>query len=320
MVSVRNLTKQYGPQYAVDDLSFEVHEGEVLGFLGPNGAGKSTTMKSITGFITPTSGSISVDGYDVQAQPIEVRRRIGYLPEHNPLYLDMYVREFLRFAGRIYGYRGAELHRRVGEVVERTGLHPEQHKKIGALSKGYRQRVGLCQALIHDPAVLILDEPTSGLDPNQVMDIRSLIQEVGKNKTVIFSSHILSEVEAVASRVLIINRGKLVADTPRDRLRDLATDGVRISIELERPGFDAEAVRAITGVREVTLTDETHAEIVCAPDTDIRADIFRLCVARQWVLLGMSLHAFTLEEAFRQLTRTAATTTPQPPDTDSAGM
>jgi ABC-2 type transport system ATP-binding protein len=221
-IRLEDLTKAYGEQLAVDHIGFEARQGEILGFLGPNGAGKSTTMKLITGFIPPTEGTAYVDNLDVLEAPLAVRRRIGYLPEHNPLYLDMYVHEFLRFTGRIFGYRGKQLTQRVAAMIAQTGLGPEQHKKIGMLSKGYRQRVGLAQALIHDPGTLILDEPTSGLDPNQVVEIRNLIQSMGREKTILFSSHILSEVEAVADRVIIIHKGGIVQDSPIAELRQQA--------------------------------------------------------------------------------------------------
>ncbi|MCE3007761.1 MAG: ATP-binding cassette domain-containing protein [Bacteroidetes bacterium] len=207
---VDTLRKTYGSQQALDGVSFRMEKGEIVGFLGPNGAGKSTTMKIITGFIQPTAGTAQLDG--LEAGSLEMRRRIGYLPEHNPLYLDMYVHEFLRFTGRLYGLRGAQLGQRIAELIAQTGLQHEQHKKIGALSRGYRQRVGIAQALIHDPELLILDEPTSGLDPNQVIEIRNLIKEVGRTKTVLFSSHILPEVEAVAQRVILIHKGQIKAD------------------------------------------------------------------------------------------------------------
>ncbi|MFN8354789.1 MAG: gliding motility-associated ABC transporter ATP-binding subunit GldA [Spirosomataceae bacterium] len=211
-IHVQQLTKIYGEQKAVNDISFEVKPGEIVGFLGPNGAGKSTTMKIATCYIPATSGTVSVCGYDVQKQPMEVRRSIGYLPEHNPLYLDMYVKEFLEFVGSLYKLSGKTLRSRISEVIDLVGLSLEQKKKIGQLSKGYRQRVGLAQALIHNPPVLILDEPTTGLDPNQLVEIRQVIRNIGKEKTVIFSTHIMQEVEAICDRVVIINRGNLVAD------------------------------------------------------------------------------------------------------------
>jgi ABC-2 type transport system ATP-binding protein len=221
-IKVQNLSKVYGSQKAVNDISFEVQKGEIVGFLGPNGAGKSTTMKIATGYIQATSGSIEVCGFDVQESPMKVRQNIGYLPEHNPLYLDMYVKEFLEFIGGIYGIKGQKIKTRISEVIDLVGLDLEQKKKIGQLSKGYRQRVGLAQALIHDPQVLILDEPTTGLDPNQLTEIRSVIKNIGKEKTVIFSTHIMQEVEAICDRVIIINHGNIVADSS---LADLQKTG-----------------------------------------------------------------------------------------------
>jgi ABC-2 type transport system ATP-binding protein len=213
MLKVQNLTKIYGTQKAVNDISFEAKQGEIVGFLGPNGAGKSTTMKIATCYLTATSGTVEVCGFDVQKSPMEARRNIGYLPEHNPLYLEMYVKEFLEFIGGIYGLKGQHLQRRISEVIQLFGLTLEYKKKIGQLSKGYRQRVGLAQALIHDPQVLILDEPTTGLDPNQLAEIRGVIRNIGREKTVIFSTHIMQEVEAICDRVIIINRGNIVENT-----------------------------------------------------------------------------------------------------------
>jgi ABC-2 type transport system ATP-binding protein len=218
-IQVSQLTKQYGSQKAIDSLSFELRPGEIVGFLGPNGAGKSTTMKLLTGYLKPTEGRAVVNGHDLAGAPMQARRSIGYLPEHNPLYLDMYVREFLLFVGKLYGMKGKPLKMRVDEMVQLCGLSVEQHKKIGQLSKGYRQRVGLAQALLHDPAVLILDEPTTGLDPNQLTEIRNLIRTAGAAKTVLFSTHIMQEVEALCDRVIIISKGKIVADSPLTTLR-----------------------------------------------------------------------------------------------------
>ena len=212
-IRIQHLIKVYGTQVAVNDISFEVKQGEIVGFLGPNGAGKSTTMKIATCYLPATSGIVEVAGYDVVLSPIEVRRNIGYLPEHNPLYLDMYVKEFLEFIGGLYGLKGEDLQQSIRNVIELVGLGLEQKKKIGQLSKGYRQRVGLAQALIHNPKVLILDEPTTGLDPNQLVEIRSVIKEVGKEKTVIFSTHIMQEVEAICDRVVLINKGNIVTDS-----------------------------------------------------------------------------------------------------------
>ena len=234
-IDVQQLSKHYGEQKAVDEVSFSVGKGEVVGFLGPNGAGKSTTMKILAGFIPQTSGKATVCGFDVETESLEVRRRIGYLPEHNPLYLDMYVREYLEFVARLYGLKGRKA--TIAQMIDRTGLTPEQHKKIRQLSKGYRQRVGLAQALLHDPEVLILDEPTSGLDPNQLADIRRLIQDLGEEKTVILSTHIMQEVQAICNRVVIINKGRLVADDRTEELANLAQGEFLFSVEFkgERP-------------------------------------------------------------------------------------
>ena len=211
-ISIQHLTKIYGTQKAVNDISFEAKKGEIVGFLGPNGAGKSTTMKIATSYLSATSGQVLINGFDVKTQSMDVRRNIGYLPEHNPLYLEMYVKEFLLFVGNMYGLKGIEVNKRIAEMVELCGLSAEQNKKIGQLSKGYRQRVGLAQALIHDPSVLILDEPTTGLDPNQIVEIRNVIKTVGKDKTILFSTHIMQEVEAICDRVIIINHGQIVSD------------------------------------------------------------------------------------------------------------
>ena len=208
-IYISELSKNYGPQKALDHISFEINKGEIVGFLGPNGAGKSTTMKILTAYITADSGKVEING---EALGMKTKKMIGYLPEHNPLYLDMYIKEFLAFTGSIYGLKGSALKNRIDELIEMVGLQRERHKKIGQLSKGYRQRVGLAQALIHDPEVLILDEPTTGLDPNQLVEIRSLIKTVGKDKTVILSTHIMQEVEAICERAIVINLGKIVGD------------------------------------------------------------------------------------------------------------
>ncbi|TLV00330.1 ATP-binding cassette domain-containing protein [Dyadobacter luticola] len=218
-IEVTNLTKVYGAQRAIDGISFTLKKGEIVGFLGPNGAGKSTTMKILTGYLKPTEGLAKVSDFNVVEQPMPARKSIGYLPEHNPLYLDMFVTEFLLFSGKLYGMSGATLKTRVEEVIAMCGLEPEKKKKIGQLSKGYRQRVGLAQSFLHDPQVLILDEPTTGLDPNQIQEIREVIRTAGKDKTVLFSTHIMQEVEALCDRVIIINKGKVVSDSSLDELR-----------------------------------------------------------------------------------------------------
>ncbi|MCF0038705.1 ATP-binding cassette domain-containing protein [Dyadobacter fanqingshengii] len=218
-IQVTNLTKLYGTQRAIDGISFSLKKGEIVGFLGPNGAGKSTTMKILTGYLKASEGTAKVSDYDVAEEPMPARRTIGYLPEHNPLYLDMYVSEFLLFSGKLYGMKSAELRTRVYEVIALCGLEAEKRKKIGQLSKGYRQRVGLAQSFLHNPSVLILDEPTTGLDPNQIQEIRDVIRNAGKDKTVLFSTHIMQEVEALCDRVIIINKGKVVSDSSLDELR-----------------------------------------------------------------------------------------------------
>jgi len=301
-ICVRDLTKIYGEQRAIDKLNFEVEQGEILGFLGPNGAGKTTSMKIITCFIPPTSGTVEVGEYNIFEHPLEIRQRIGYLPEHNPLYLDMYVHEFLDFIGRVYQLEKKHRKKRIAEVIEMTGLGREQHKKIGMLSKGYRQRVGLSQALLHDPPVLILDEPTTGLDPNQIVEIRQMIKTVGQDKTVIFSSHILSEVEAIAERVVIINRGKIVADAPIQQIHQMARDERVVRLELEQPGFDFEAIQKLEGIRQIVELSPTTFEIHTRADVDVRKALFEACVQQQNALMGLSMETFTLEDAFRKLT------------------
>src|SRR3972149_5806811 len=246
-IQVNNITKLYGKQKALDDVSFEVAPGKVTGFLGPNGAGKTTMMRVITCFIPQTSGKVSVCGYDVVDDSIEVRRNVGYLPENNPLYLDMYVKEYLAFIAGIYKIKNVES--RIAEMIERTGLQIEHKKKIGALSKGYRQRVGLAQALIHDPKVLILDEPTSGLDPIQLIEIRNVIKEIGKEKTVMLSTHIMQEVEAMCDRVIIINKGQIVADQPTAELQKGNNDKQIITVEFDKETTRG-ALKNILGVQE----------------------------------------------------------------------
>ncbi|SHK77696.1 gliding motility-associated ABC transporter ATP-binding subunit GldA [Hymenobacter psychrotolerans] len=302
MVEITNLTKTFGAQTAVNDISFTVGKGEILGFLGPNGAGKSTTMKMATGYLPPSAGTIVIEGYDVQAAPLEVRRRVGYLPEHNPLYLDMYVHEYLEFIGSVHGLSGSGLRQRVRQLVERVGLGREQNKQIGALSKGYRQRVGLAQALIHDPGVLILDEPTTGLDPNQIGEIRSLIRELGQDKTVIFSTHILPEVAALCSRAVIINRGRLVADSPVSELGGKSARETIIRAEFEQP-IDTAPLLALPGIRSVEVETGSTYRIRAAAGTDQRGAISRLAAQQGWVLLGLRQEEQSLEQVFQQLTR-----------------
>ncbi|MDF7811075.1 gliding motility-associated ABC transporter ATP-binding subunit GldA [Hymenobacter sp. YC55] len=302
MVEVQHLSKTFGAQTAVNDISFAVGKGEILGFLGPNGAGKSTTMKMATGYLPPSAGTVLIEGYDVLTAPLEVRRRVGYLPEHNPLYLDMYVHEYLEFIGSVHGLRGSELRRRVPQLVDRVGLGREQNKQIGALSKGYRQRVGLAQALIHDPGVLILDEPTTGLDPNQIGEIRNLIRELGQDKTVIFSTHILPEVAALCSRAVIINRGQLVADSPVSELGARAKTETVIRAEFEQ-AIDTALLQALPGISQVEVETGNIYRIRATGGTDQRGAISRLAAQHGWVLLGLRQEEQSLEKVFQSLTK-----------------
>ncbi len=299
-VQVKHLTKIYGAQRAVDDVSFEAKRGEVLGFLGPNGAGKSTTMKILTCFIPQTTGKAEVCGFDVENDPMEVRRRIGYLPEHNPLYKEMYVKEYLGFVARLHGVKNGT--KRVAEMIERTGLGREQHKLIGTLSKGYRQRVGLAQAMLHDPDVLILDEPTSGLDPNQLVEIRSVIKQLGKEKTVIFSTHIMQEVQALCDRVLIINKGRIVANDPIERLQNRVSNEMVVTIEFNKATHEGK-LRQIRHVQRAEHLGNNRWRLTSNADNDIRSDIFRYAVENQLVLLEMHKEVFSVEDVFQELTK-----------------
>lgn len=301
-VVVSDLTKIYGDQHAVDHLSFSVGKGEILGFLGPNGAGKSTTMKMITGYLQPTSGQIEVCGIPVTADNLETRKKIGYLPESNPLYYDMYVKEYLDFVSRIHKIPNRAS--KISELIDITGLGVEQKKKIGALSKGYKQRVGLAQALIHDPEVLILDEPTSGLDMNQLVDIRQLITDLGKEKTLIFSTHIMQEVQALCSRVIIIDQGKLVADDPIEALTNRIKGEQVISIELVE-SCDLKTFEQLPGVVKVQQVGKT-IQITTTEANDIRADIFNTCVAAGKTMIGMKVDQLNVEDVFRSLTKSTA--------------
>lgn len=300
---VKNLTKVYGNQKAVNNISFEVGEGEIVGFLGPNGAGKSTTMKIATSYVPPTEGQVTVAGYDVVNSSIDVKRITGYLPEHNPLYLDMYVHEYLRYIGKLYGIRGTDLKNRVEEMVVLCGLTLEQNKKIETLSKGYRQRVGLAQALIHDPAVLILDEPTSGLDPNQLVEIRKLIKEISKNKTVIFSTHIMQEVSALCNRVIVINKGEIVADDQLSNLMRNQDKETVVIVEFEGSVF-IQDLRVLTGVKTVEVLGSSQFKIIAHAGIDLRPEIFRFAADRKLSLLGLKQEENSLENIFRELTST----------------
>ena len=310
-ILVNNLTKSYGDATAVDDITFEVHSGEILGFLGPNGAGKTTTMRVITCYLAATSGTVKVQGKDIRHDPVGVRRMIGYLPEQNPLYLDMNVLEYLEYNALLQGVVKGEIPRRVRHMVDVCVLGEMKHKDIGQLSKGFRQRVGLAAAMIHDPSVLILDEPTSGLDPNQIVEIRGLIRELGKQKTVVLSTHILSEVEATCDRVIIISRGKIVADSLINELHQTMRGGDKILLELETPddqSFEMISVqlKANPSVTGVSLVGQTNGVkkigIQTQQGVDIRRELFTLCVQKGWTLLELRREQTSLEDIFRQLT------------------
>ncbi|MCE9538537.1 MAG: gliding motility-associated ABC transporter ATP-binding subunit GldA [Bacteroidetes bacterium] len=300
-IKVSNITKIYGQQRALDNVSFEVNTGEVVGFLGPNGAGKSTMMKILTCFIPQTSGEASVCEYDVAEKSLEVRKNVGYLPEHNPLYLDMYVKEYLEFISGLHHLKNVKS--RISEMIEMTGLQIEQKKKIGALSKGYRQRVGLAQALIHDPKVLILDEPTTGLDPNQLEEIRNLIIEIGKQKTILLSTHIMQEVEAVCNRVIIVNNGKIVANDITSVLQNSQSNNTQyITVE-----FDKEtsliALKNIEDVFDAKNIKGNIWQIEARTEKDIRTDIFQFAVKNGMAVLTLHKEEQRLEDVFKQLTK-----------------
>ncbi len=302
-IRISNISRSYGPQKAVDDISFTVRTGEVLGFLGPNGAGKTTTMKMVCGLVAADSGTIEVGGRDVVKDAEEVRRNIGYLPENNPLYLEMAVIDLLRFNAKVQGVPKANISTRVGQMIEACGLGPEKHKRIEELSKGYRQRVGLAQAMVHDPSVLILDEPTTGLDPNQIVEIRELIKHVGRAKTVIFSTHILPEVEATCDRILIINKGRIVADGDPRSLRQSAQGKavLRVRIPMAEPEFMSTALRGLPLVESVEALGE-GVFTVQSSSTNTAADVFQMCAHHGWTLTELSPLEARLEEVFRDLT------------------
>jgi ABC-2 type transport system ATP-binding protein len=297
-ISVKHLTKYYGNQAAVDNISFEAKNGEILGFLGPNGAGKSTTMKIITGFIPATEGDVEICGMNIKNDSLKIQQRIGYLPENNPLYLEMYVKEYLSFIGKIYKINNIK--ERVNEVVELVGLQKEQHKVIGALSKGYRQRVGLAQAIIHDPDVLILDEPTSGLDPNQLEEIRGLIKKIGKQKTVMLSTHIMQEVEAICDRVIIIKNGKLVANERANELQN------NKKIQVIYVEFEGEVSRnqlaKIKYVQKVEAIDTNSFILETTLEIDARKMIAEYAKKENLLILTLRKEEKTLEEVFKSLT------------------
>jgi ABC-2 type transport system ATP-binding protein len=306
-IVVENLTKKYGTQRAVDNISFEVKTGEVLGFLGPNGAGKTTTMKIITCFMAPSDGDIKVGGLSIHEHQDEIKKKIGYLPENNPLYYEMMVLDYLEFVANLQGVPKEKIQKRIAEMVVMTGLNVEKHKKIGELSKGYRQRVGLAQAMIHDPEILILDEPTTGLDPNQIVEIRKLIKELGKEKTVVLSTHILPEVEATCDRIMIINNGKIVADGTSDMLRKQAQGQEILRVQISEAGDRDSLISSLSGLESVSLVDpveENNNTFIINSNENLssRKPIFNLCVQNNWVLTEMTPIETKLEDIFRELT------------------
>ncbi len=305
-IQIENLSKKYGTQRAVDSISFEVKPGEVLGFLGPNGAGKSTTMKMITGYLSIGEGDVRFGGMSVRDHGDDLKRHIGYLPENNPLYLDMPVIDYLLFCGALQGMKRTDILPRLREMISVCGLNAEKHKKIGELSKGFRQRVGLAQAMIHDPEVLVLDEPTTGLDPNQIVEIRKLIRELGKAKTVVLSTHILPEVEATCDRILIINKGKIVANGTAETLRKQATgqEVIRLRIEDASAEQIIEALRRMPTVDTVEVVDKelNRLEVQSRTGASSKREIFNLCVQKGWVLSELTPLETRLEDIFRNLT------------------
>ncbi len=298
-IEVQQITKLYGQQAALNEVSFKVGKGEIVGFLGPNGAGKSTMMKILTGYLPQSTGTAKVCGLDVMEESIAVRKKVGYLPEHNPLYLEMYVKEYLQFMGGLH----QTAKNQVDPIIEKVGLSPERHKKLGQLSKGYRQRVGLAAALLHNPEVLILDEPTTGLDPNQLVEIRNLIKEAGHEKTVMLSTHIMQEVEILCDRVIIINKGQIVADKPTADLQNL-NKGTSYEVEFDAP-TTASQLRKITGIAsaEALNTAKTLWRLESKGQEDVRSAVFKFAVAHELVVLGIKQEEHKLEQIFQQLTQ-----------------
>ena len=300
-IKVKDLTKIYGQQKAVDNISFEIRTGQIVGFVGPNGAGKSTTMKMLTGFIPPSSGEAWINDLELVEHSLEIRKHIGYLPDNNPLYPEMYIKEYLEYVAGIYKL-GKQTKTRITEIIEQTGLTVEQNKKIGALSKGYKQRVGLAQALIHNPGILILDEPTSGLDPNQIIEIRNLISTVGKEKTVLLSTHIMQEVEAICDRIIIINKGKIVADDSVNSIyTHLKDKQITVVVEFDK-NIDQEKLEQIELVEKVARIDDKNWLIQSTSD-EVRQHIFNFAVHSGLSVLSMQKKEKSLEEVFQELTK-----------------
>lgn len=301
-IKVQNITKIYGKQKALDEVSFEINSGEIVGFLGPNGAGKSTMMKIMTGFIPPNSGNVFINEKSILEDSLEVRKIVGYLPEHNPLYLEMFVKEYLQFMAAIHLPK-KEVKERVKEIIELTGLTIEQNKKLASLSKGYRQRAGLAQALIHDPEVLILDEPTTGLDPNQIVEIRNLIAEIGKQKTVMLSTHIMQEVEAICDRVIIINKGKVVADERPDTIQSKVADKTAVIVVEFDKEVDKGLFKELENVTNVKYHQSNTWLIESSSENDIRGDIFNFAVKHGLTILSQQKQEKSLEDVFKLLTK-----------------
>ena len=309
-IIVENLTKKYGPQRAIDNISFTIETGKIIGFIGPNGAGKSTTMKIISCYLNPTHGTVKLGNLNIKDHPEQIKRKIGYLPESNALYGEMPIIDYLKFSAAIQGVKKYMILDRVKEMVEMCGLTPEKHKKISELSKGYKQRVGLAQAMIHDPEVLILDEPTSGLDPNQIIEIRKLIKRLGEEKTLILSSHILSEVEATCDRLLFINKGKIIADdTSEDLRKKLQNNKEVIAIQIECEENDKKIQEILLNLPEVekveTSSDSKKGsfKVISKPDLSCRKAVSRLCASKEWDLIGISKLEIKLEDVFITLTK-----------------
>ncbi len=302
-IVVEDITKHYGSQIAVDSVSFEIQTGDIVGFIGPNGAGKSTTMKIITGTLPPDHGNVLIQGMHALEKQMEIRKIIGYLPEHNPLYLEMYIREYLQYVAGLYRIKGAEAKERISQIIQMTGLAPESDKKIGHLSKGFRQRVGLAQALIHDPEILILDESTSGLDPNQLVEIRNLISAIGKEKTVLLSTHILQEVEAICNRVIIIDKGKIVADENTGSLREMGSNQIQtIQVEFSEV-TDPELLNNLPFIVRIRSLPGNQFLLETHEARDVRGEIFNFAVNQRLTILSLSLKEKSLEEVFRDITQ-----------------
>lgn len=300
-VDVIRVSRSYGQQLALNQVSFALKRGEITGFIGPNGAGKSTMMKIITGFLKPDEGSVTIEGLNPEKEPLEVRKQLGYLPEHNPLYLHMYVEEYLDFTAGLYGLKKGRA-ARVSEVIHLTGLEPEKHKQIGALSKGFRQRVGLAQAIVHDPGILILDEPTSGLDPNQIMEIRSLISDLSREKTVMLSTHIMQEVEAICHKIILINKGNIVADEDTSSLlKGASGELITLKIEFNLP-VEKSLLLGIRGIAEVHPLDGNQWVVSGTTNPDVRSEIFNFAVKQKLEVLSLQRQEKTMEQIFHELT------------------